>query len=86
MKVVCIRDTCDDGKRVDGITLGKIYAVKRSIRYFDWNGVVDPSGLNGLNTILITQDDGNTHWYSSPERFFLSLNEYRFRQLDKLDI
>jgi hypothetical protein len=83
MKVVCIKDTWDDGKRVDGITLGKIYDIKRSIRSFDWHGGVDPSGLN---TILITQDDGNTHWYSSPERFFLSLDEYRFRQLDKLDI
>jgi len=82
MKVVCIKDTCDDGKRVDGITLGKIYDIRRSIR-FDWHGVVDPSGLN---TILITQDDGNTHWYTSPDRFFLSLDEYRFRQLDKLDI
>ena len=83
MKIVCIKDTCDDGKRVVGITLGKIYDIKRSIRSFDWHGVVDPSGLN---TILITQDDGNKHWYSSPDRFFLSLDEYRFRQLDKLDI
>jgi hypothetical protein len=75
MKVVCIKDTCDDGNRVVGITLGKIYDIK--------NFLITPSGLN---VILITQDDGNTHWYSSPELFFLSLNEYRFRQLDKLDI
>jgi hypothetical protein len=75
MKIVCIKDTCDDGKRVVGITLGKIYDIK--------NFLITPSGLN---VILITQDDGNTHWYSSPERFFLGLNEYRFRQLDKLDI
>ncbi len=75
MKVVCIRDTWDDVNRVSGITLGKIYDIK--------NFLISPSGMN---VILITQDDGNTHWYSSPERFFLSLNEYRFRQLDKLDI
>ncbi len=75
MKVVCIRDTWDDVNRVSGITLGKIYDIK--------NFLITPSGMN---VILITQDDGNTHWYSSPERFFLSLNEYRFRQLDKLDI
>ena len=83
MKVVCIKDTWDDGKRVDGITLGKIYDIKRSIRSFDWHGHVDPSGLN---TILITQDDGNKHWYTSPDRFFLSLDEWRENQLDKLDI
>ena len=75
MKVVCIIDTWDDVNRVSGITLGKIYDIK--------NFLITPSGMN---VILITQDDGNTHWYSSPERFFLSLNEYRFRQLDKLDI
>jgi hypothetical protein len=75
MKVVCIRDTWDDVNRVSGITLGKIYDIK--------NFLITPSGMN---VILITQDDGNTHWYSSPERFFLSLDEYRFRQLDKLDI
>ena len=75
MKVVCIIDTWDDVNRVSGITLGKIYDIK--------NFLITPSGMN---VILITQDDGNTHWYSSPERFFLSLDEYRFRQLDKLDI
>ena len=75
MKIVCIKDTCDDGKRVVGITLGKIYDIK--------NFLITPSGLN---VILITQDDGNKHWYTSPDRFFLSLDEWRENQLDKLDI
>jgi len=68
MKVVCIRDTWDDVNRVYGITLGKIYDIK--------NFLITSSGSN---VILITQDDGNTHWYSYPDRFFLSLDEYRFR-------
>jgi hypothetical protein len=72
MKVVCINDKWSDGQKVDGITLGKIYDVKKQLELPNYKG------------IQIYQDDGSLHWYSSPKEFFITLDEFRLNQLDRL--
>ena len=72
MKVVCINDTWSDGGKVDGLTLGKIYDVKKQLE------------LPNYKPIQIYQDDGSLHWYSSPKEFFITLDEFRLTQLDRL--
>lgn len=50
MKVVCIDDhTLSSGKKIDGLTVGKIYdAVNKNLEF----------------TYLITDDNGQPTWYS----------------------
>jgi len=73
MKVFCINDTWSDGQKIDGITLGKIYDVNKQIEL-----------LPNYKPIQIYQDDGSLHWYSSPKEFFITLDEFRLNQLDRL--
>ncbi len=77
MKVVCIDDhTLSGGRKIDGLTVGKIYDITdfvqssiENIRFSPWE---------------IIDDNGNCNWYS--DSVLMPLEKYRELKLKELGI
>lgn len=74
MKVVCIDDyTLSSGKKIDGLTVGKIYDAHSK-------SPLDRSGYS----YRIVDDNGNSNWYN--DDVLMSLDKYRELKLKELGI
>ena len=72
MKVICINNKYDSGEIIDGITLGKIYIM---------------SPHEGYNLRQFIDDNGNIRlWLDDMDLFFIPIDEWREKQLNKLNI
>ena len=72
MKVVCIDDyTLSGGKKIKGLTPGKIYDVIDYIHSSPW-------------VTQIVDDNGEKHWFN--EEVLMPLEKYRELQLKELGI
>jgi hypothetical protein len=72
MKVVCIDDyTLSSGKKINGLTLGKIYDVIDFIQSSPW-------------VTEIIDDNGNSNWYN--DDVLMPLEKYRELKLKELGI
>ena len=72
MKVVCIDDyTLSSGKKISGLTLGKIYDVIDFIQSSPW-------------VTEILDDNGNSNWYN--DGVLIPLEKYRELKLKELGI
>jgi hypothetical protein len=72
MKVVCIDDyTLSSGKKIDGLTLGKIYDVIDFIQSSPW-------------VTEIIDDNGNSNWYN--DSVLMPLEKYRELKLNELGL
>ena len=72
MKVVCIDDyTLSSGKKISGLTLGKIYDVIDFIQSSPW-------------VTEIIDDNGNSNWYN--DGVLMPLEKYRELKLKELGI
>ncbi len=72
MKVVCIDDyTLSGGKKIKGLTVGKIYDVVDFIYSSPW-------------VSQIVDDNGEKHWYN--DEVLMPLEKYRQLQLKELGI
>lgn len=72
MKVVCIDDyTLSGGRKIDGLTLGKIYDVTDFVQSSPW-------------VTEIIDDNGNGNWYN--DSVLMPLEKYRELKLKDLGI
>ena len=72
MKVVCIDDyTLSGGRKIDGLTLGKIYDVIDFVQSSPW-------------VTEIIDDNGNCNWYN--DSVLMPLEKYRELKLKELGI
>lgn len=71
MKVVCIDDYTLSGKKIRGLTLGKIYDVIDFIQSSPW-------------VTEIIDDSGNSNWYN--DDVLMPLEKYRELKLKELGI
>ena len=71
MKVVCIDDyTLSGGKKIKGLTVGKIYDVS--------------GNFTSSKAICIVDDNGHINWYN--DDIFMTLEKYRELKLKEIGI
>jgi uncharacterized protein YtpQ (UPF0354 family) len=82
MKVVCIDDHTLSGKKIFGLTVGKIYDAidesKTEYKTLDSNTI----RINKASTYKIIDDNGQPDWYS--EDVLIPLEKYRELKLKDL--
>ena len=71
MKVVCVRNTSNNGSNYPELIIGEIYDVKRS-------------DINNSLYYLLNQTDDRLNSYLCEDYFFISLAEHRNKQLEEL--